>query len=139
MNNNKKYENHHEEALDRLCFVCGELLTGAVLCSVAKHLQYLSQGLKRQSLAIAPGVTPHNFCRKCFSSLSHVVKGRAVKCTRAENFIDWVECSSPCSTCARLKKMKIPKRKRKVSIFLSTKLFSIKPSLLSLEFYSQFT
>ena len=114
--NKKKYENHHEEALCRLCFVCGELLTGAVVCSVEeKHLEYLSQGLKCPALAMIPGVTPNNFCRKCFSSLSHVVKGHSVKCTRAEHLIDWVECSSDCSTCARLTEMKIPKRKKKVS------------------------
>ena len=126
----EKYENDHEEALFRLCFACGELLTaGSRLFLVEKNLPLLIQGLKIPSITIIPGVTPHHFCRKCYLGLSHVVSGKIVQCSRTKNLINWVQCGMDCSTCARLTEMKIPKRRKKVSISLSCSHFFISNSL----------
>ena len=116
----KNYANDHEEALHRLCFVCGELLvTGSRFYVVEKHLELLSGGLKCPSVEIIPCVTPHNFCRNCFAAVSRVKSGKSVKSARTENVIGWVKCGLNCTTCERLIQEKIPRKKnvkKKVSL-----------------------
>ena len=117
----KKYVNLHEEALDRLCFVCGELISGARFYVVERYLDFLSRGLTCPSLFSIPDITPYNFCRKCHSSLSLVISGKTVQCSRAR-LIDWWECTPDCSTCSRLMSMKAGgKVKQQIKVTLITR------------------
>ena len=100
----KQYANLHAEALERLCFVCGELVTPGCLYSVDKFIDVLCEGLKCESIFSMPGVTPCHFCRKYYSAMKHVATGRTIQTGRA--MIDWEECNPTCSTCERLVKRK---------------------------------
>ena len=102
--NKKIYVDSHEEALDRLCFVCGELC-GKRFYLVGKYLDFLSRGLKCAALFEIPGITPINFCQKCYLGVLSVTSGRAIHCARLR-LLKWVECSPDCSTCSQLTEMK---------------------------------
>ena len=94
----------HEEALARLCFVCGSLLKDSLHYEVDTHLELISVGLNIPCVTSIPGVTPSNFCYNCHQSFRHVAGGTTVKTTRTLH--EWVECGTECCTCALLVKRK---------------------------------
>lgn len=112
----KQYADLHEEALERLCFVCGELVPpDRCVYDVNENIDLLCKGLKCATIFSMPGITPSHFCAKCFSAMNHVANGTTVQTKRT--LIDWEECRSGCSTCARLtKRRQSPGRKKKVSV-----------------------
>ena len=106
----------HEEALQRLCFVCGDLITKGKLYDVDFYSEMLCKGLKCSTIFSIPGVTPASFCAKCYSTVQSAATGVTIRTGRT--LIEWAECSSDdCSTCDRLaKRKKIGRgRKKKVS------------------------
>ena len=111
----KRFENTHDEALSRLCFVCGEIINMDVyFYEVEKCLELLSAAFKCPGIFSIPGVTPHHICRKCHRTLEDVASGVIIK--TGKELLDWAECSTDCETCAKLLKRKIVRgRPKKVS------------------------
>ena len=113
----KQFVTLHEEALDRLCFVCGEIITQEKFYEVEEYIELLSKGLKCE-LFTMPGVTPSHFCRKCHSAVTSVATGLSIQSAR--KLLDWEECNAACPTCEKLmKRKKFPGRKKKASILFN--------------------
>ena len=100
----ERFETTHDEALSRLCFVCGEIIKETFYYDVEKHLDLLSAGLKCPDLFSIPDVTPLHFCKKCHVALSRANNGGTVKTART--LLDWGECGSECKTCGKLMERK---------------------------------
>ena len=107
----------HEEALDRLCFVCGEIIKDNRSYTVEKNLDLLGKALNCPDIFTIPDVTPTNLCKKCHLTLSKVSRGEIVITGR--QLLDWMECGPSCSTCALLLKRKEGGSRKKVSMFQS--------------------
>ena len=115
----KNFGSTHEEALARLCFVCGEIIKETIFYEVEKNLDLLSAGLKCPDLFSIPDVTPLHFCRKCQRVLTNVRDARnggIVKSGRT--LLDWEECGENCKTCGYIMKRKqVRGRHKKVRNF----------------------
>ena len=104
--NRNQYENTHEEALNRLCFVCANVINLDVYYyKVENSLDLLGVGLKCPGIFSIPGVTPYHICQKCNASLLSVMKGLIVKASI--QLLDWGECGENCETCSRMLKRKV--------------------------------
>ena len=68
----------HEEALDRLCFVCGEIVKDNRSYTVEKNLDLLGKALNCPEIFTIPDVTPTYICKKCHLTLSKVNRGETV-------------------------------------------------------------
>ena len=104
----------HEEAIDRLCFVCGELIKDNRGYTVEKNLELLGTTLNCPEIFTIPDVTPTYFCKKCQLTLSKVKRGGTIVTGR--KLLDWEECGPNCSTCALLLKRKEGGSQKKVSV-----------------------
>ena len=61
-----EYSTMHEEAFDRLCFVCGEIIPeGKRKYDVETNQTELGTALKCPGLFTIPDVTPAHYCLKC--------------------------------------------------------------------------
>ena len=78
----------HEEALQRLCFVCGDIITKGKLYDVDFYREMLCKGLKCDTVCSVPGITPSSFCAKCYSTVQSVATGKATRTGRT--LIEWV-------------------------------------------------
>ena len=108
-------EDTHEEALSRLCFVCGEIITATQQYDVENHLDFLRIGLSSPGISPTPGATPLHFCRKCYAVLRSFVDGKNVQTSR--KLLNWPLCGPDCSTCAHITKRKSTKgRHKKVNV-----------------------
>ena len=107
----------HEEALDRLCFVCGEIIKDNRSYTVEKNLDLLGKALNCRDIFTIPDVTPTHLCKKCHLTLSKVSRGEIVITGR--QLLDWMECRPSCRTCALLLKRKEGGSRKKVSMFQS--------------------
>lgn len=126
----KQFGSTHDEALSRLCFVCGEIIKETFFYAVDEHLDLLAAALNCPSLFSIPDVTPLNFCKKCHLALSMVKNGGTVKTGRT--LLEWEECGSECKTCGILTKRKqVRGRQKKVSnvSFIFRGMFFIAPVL----------
>ena len=112
MNRTSNIHDLHEEALERLCFVCGELMKG-VNYKVEDYIALLGRALRCPDIFTIPGVTPHNFCKKCSSALRLVDLGKTIETTRT--LLEWTECTANCSSCAIVSKGKVGGRRKKVN------------------------
>ena len=113
----KQYASTHEEALDRMCYVCGELIPDKMLRhDVVENLDKIGIALKCTGLAFIPNVTPPQFCHNCHLRLEKVIKGLTVKTDR--RFQNWEVCGPACGTCLKITERKCGGRKKKVSTFL---------------------
>ena len=62
--NRNQYENTHEEALNRLCFVCANVINLDVYYyKVENSLDLLGVGLKCPGIFSIPRVTPYHICQ----------------------------------------------------------------------------
>ena len=93
-----------EEALDRLCLLCGEIIKDNRSYTVEKNLDLLGKALNCPDIFSIPDVTPTHLCKKCHLTLSKVNRGEIVITGR--QLLDWMECGPSCSTCALLLKRK---------------------------------
>ena len=114
----------HEEALDRLCFVCGEIVKDNRSYTVEKNLDLLGKALNCPEIFTIPDVTPTYICKKCHLTLSKVNRGETVITGR--KLMDWVECGPSCRTCELLLKRKEKGSRKKVSmpLFIFKVVFS---------------
>ena len=121
------FNSTHQEAMFRLCFVCGEIVDEKdQTYEVEKYLTMLTRTLKSPSIFSIPEVTPSRFCNKCYSTLTHVDRGNTLVSNR--KLIDWEECSPSCPSCSKLTYRKqVSGRKKKVSFLL----FSLRGRRLS--------
>ena len=103
----------HEKAMTQLCFVCGQIMdTKNTIYQVENNLDMLSRTLK-ETVVVVPGVTPMQFCYKCYSTLRKVEKMKTVKMGSRKQFL-WKECSLSCESCEMFTRCKKPGRKKKV-------------------------
>jgi hypothetical protein len=81
----------HEEAMQRLCMICGELLTGRVNYFVYKYIDKIKTFFNLQELVLIENVHPKGFCNKCYSAISiYSVKNEAGKpFHHSKTFVDW--------------------------------------------------
>ena len=79
----------HEEAIDRLCFVCGEIIKDNKGYMVEKNLELLGATLNCPEIFTIPDVTPTHFCKKCQLTLSRVKRGEVIATGR--KLLDWIE------------------------------------------------
>ena len=115
---NRKYTaDVHEEAIQRLCFVCGDLINGQMY-EVDNNIPLLGRALKCPELFSIPGVTPQNFCLKCYAYMIHLDRGETLK--SSISLIEWTECGENCSSCGIILKRRAGGRKKKVSVSDST-------------------
>ena len=105
----------HDEALSRLCFVCGEIMNGTFY-DVEKNLKLLRSGLRSPDFSPIPGETPLNYCKKCDFVLRTFVSGKSVQTGR--KLLDWKACGPDCGTCKNIAERKSKRgRRQKVIIF----------------------
>ena len=111
----KFYESTHEEALDRLCFICGEMINlEKYFYDVEKSLDLIAVALKCPDIFTMPGVTPYHMCQTCYTTLQRLKSGDILKSSR--QLLDWEECSDNCGTCTKiLKRKQGGGRRKKVS------------------------
>ena len=111
----KLYKSIHEEALDRLCFVCGEMINlEKYFYDVEKSLDLIGVALKCPDIFTMPGVTPHHICQTCYTTLQRLKNGDILKSSK--QLLDWGECGNNCETCAKmLKRKQGGGRRKKVS------------------------
>ena len=110
------YESTHEEALSRLCFICGMIIKNKYRHDVVKNLDLIRSGLKNPNFIPESGVTPRNFCHKCHSSLRDLAFGKIVR--SSATLLDWLACGVDCKTCSFLSKRKSTRGRPKKVIFL---------------------
>ena len=118
------FSSTHDEALSRLCFVCGDLIKDSISYEVETHLELIRVGLNNSSVESVTNVTPRNFCKNCRASFCHVVGGTTARTTRILR--EWTECGTECgtdcTTCTLLVKQKQVRGrppKKKVKLFSS--------------------
>ena len=110
-------ESTHENAMTRLCFVCGQMIDlKRVVYDVEKHRDMLSRTL-RENVMTVPGVTPPRFCYKCFCGLRKLDCGKILN-VESRRLISWKECGPSCESCAMLKRSQAGGRKKKVCMLL---------------------
>ena len=109
----RRFENDlHEEAMQRICFVCTAGLIKGQHFDVEKFEDLLASALKVPELFVIPGVTPYNFCKSCYYAVKRADKGESVKSTRSLQ--EWSECTENCPTCLLVSKRKSGGRTKKV-------------------------
>ena len=120
----------NEEALQPLCFVCGDIIRKGKLYGVDFYREMLCKGLKCYTVCSIPGITPSSFCAKCYSTVQNVATGKNVRTGRT--LIEWGKCSNDCLTCDRLAKRKMNGRGRKKKVrVIITISFVCRASILS--------
>ena len=103
----------HDEAMDRLCFLCADLIKDDKWYDVEEHLQMICRVLNR-SIFTLPGLTPDHFCKNCLRKLRHSDNGR--NATTSLKVLEWAACGPDCASCAKLtKRTQVRGRKKKVS------------------------
>lgn len=115
------YENTHEEALSRLCFVCGEIIKETRRFDVDKNIELLRGGLNSPDFCPVPEVTPNHFCNKCHVIMRQNIGAGALKKTKqsSRQLIIWQKCGPDCSTCANITKRKQAGRGRHKKVIYS--------------------
>ena len=117
----KSFNNAHEEALARLCFVCGDFIKKSLKCyMVESNLELIRAGLNSPGISCIPDVTPYHFCKNCYRSLCHITGGTRVQTLRSQ-LLEWNPCGPDCKTCAFFSKKKTGGRppKKKVNFHFS--------------------
>ena len=104
----------HDEAMNRLCFVCTNIITGRQK-TVEQNSDFITRALKVPEIEILPGITPLNYCKKCDDALKRVISGRSNISTRQIQV--WSKCGENCSSCLLVSKKKFGGRTKKVSSF----------------------
>ena len=104
----------HNQAMQRLCFVCTGLIKGQHF-NVDECADLLRRGLKVPELFVIPGVTPYHFCKNCHRTVQLAASGNSIRSTRSLQ--EWSECTENCSSCLLLSKKKSGGSKKKVSFF----------------------
>ena len=102
----------HEEAMNRLCFICTDIIKEKHV-SVEENEELLSRALSTPGLFHIPGVTPYYYCYKCSCAVKRAARGESIKTTRVLQ--EWGECGDDCATCALFCKRKTGGRRKKVS------------------------
>ena len=105
----------HAEALRRLCFVCGDLISKGKFYDVELYKAMLCKGLKCSTISSKPGISPSSFCAKCYSTVQGSATGRVIRTGRT--LIEWAQCRPDCLTCGRLGGR--GRKKKKVSEFFN--------------------
>jgi hypothetical protein len=112
----RKYgEDRHEEAMNRLCFVCTDIIKGQHF-PVEKNEDLLSRALQTPELFLLPGITPYYYCLKCSLAVKRAARGVSIKSTR--QLQEWGECGDNCATCMLMSKRKSGAGRKKVSCLL---------------------
>ena len=111
----KVYENIHEEALVRLCFVCGTIMKEVQYHDVEKNLDLIRSGLRNPDIFPVPGTTPQHFCPKCHLHLRNSTEGKAIQTSLT--LLNWQPCGMYCVTCSYLTKRKSSRGRPKKVIF----------------------
>ena len=90
----------HENAMKKLCRICGCTLTGKLIYSVAESMVSLKNAFNVKFEEDTPNIHPKMYCRNCSYSLSHFeTRGSATKI----NIVEWSKHSDgDCNTCRRL-------------------------------------
>ena len=99
----------HNEAMQRLCFVCTELIKGQHF-NVDECADLLRRGLKVPELFVIPGVTPYHVCKNCHRTVELAASGDSITSTRSLQ--EWSECTESCLSCLLLSKKKAGGRKK---------------------------
>jgi hypothetical protein len=110
----RKYEETdlHEEAMNRLCFVCTDLIKGQHF-AVEENEDLLARGLRTPGLFLMPGITPYYYCFKCSVAVKRAASGASIKSTRTLQ--EWGECGYNCASCLLVSKRKTGAGRKKVS------------------------
>lgn len=128
----KLYENTREEALVRLCFVCGTIIKDVYYHDVEKNLDLIRSGLKNPDFFPVPGTTPQHFCQKCHLHLRNLTEEKTIQTSLT--LLNWQPCGMDCVTCSYLTKRKSSGGRPKKVIFcfyFQTPLQCLSVSVLS--------
>ena len=63
---------NHTKYLERLCRICGMILTGRVVYNVEKFIARLENVYASKFNFDLQNIHPHNFCRSCYVTLTNV-------------------------------------------------------------------
>ena len=93
----------HEEAMNRLCRICGTLITDKIFYNVTKNKMLIINGLKSENLEMVENVHPTKYCRKCHLALKNREKDQSYYMSL--ELMIWGEHSSKedCIACKTLK------------------------------------
>ena len=89
-------EGFHEEAMNRLCFVCTDIIKGQHL-SVEENKELLCRGLSSPEFLLTPGITPYYYCKRCSAAVKRAARGETIRSTREPQ--EWGECGDDCGSC----------------------------------------
>ena len=101
----------HEEALNRLCFVCGQFVNESLIYEANKYLESLGNAFNRMFMVV-DGVTAKFLCHSCYRTTTHIEKGDNLSTSKCP--IEWKEHGNNCYTCSLYGKKKVGGRKKKV-------------------------
>ena len=102
---NKVYLSTHEEALARLCFVCGTIMKETFRhYDVKKNLDIIRSGLKITEFSPVSGTTPLHFCSKCHFNLRNLTEGKTIQTSLT--MLSWQPCGLNCTTCSYMTQRK---------------------------------
>ena len=121
----------HEEAMNRLCFVCTDIIKGQHI-SVEENKELLSRALSTPGLFLLPGITPYYYCKKCSSAVKRAARGESIRSTR--ELQEWGECGDDCASCLLLSKRKTGAGRKKVSEMMFSRYRLNLTSLLNMHF-----
>ena len=109
------YESMHEEALSRLCCVCGTIIKETFHYDVEKNLDLIRCGLNKPEFYPVLGATPWHFCKNCHLILRKLTEGKMIQTSLA--MLNWQPCGIDCTTCLYLTKRKSSRGRPKKVIF----------------------
>ena len=102
----KVNESTHDEALARLCSVCGTIMKETLQqYDVNKNLDLIRSGLNIPEFSPVLGTTPWSFCSKCHLSLRNLTEGKTLQ-TSLTTMLNWKPCGANCTTCSYITKRK---------------------------------
>ena len=104
----------HDEAMARLCFICGKISGGGTQYAVKDHNTMLEIGFlaKDSTVLFVPGVTPTYFCHCCYRAVSLIEGGETFSTAKVP--IEWKpHRDNFCSSCNLLLKKKCGGRKKR--------------------------